>query len=92
MAPLKYMKPDGTYVSNGWLQLDDKKYYMDENGVKLTDTITPDGYYVNINGEKTSYMPGWFKDGDNWRYILKKWILCSKRLASRSCDTEILLF
>jgi glucan-binding YG repeat protein len=44
---------------------------MDENGVKLTDTITPDGYYVNINGEKTSYMPGWFKDGDNWRYILK---------------------
>ena len=68
---VKYMKPDGTYVSNGWLQLDDKKYYMDENGVKLTDTITPDGYYVNINGEKTSYMPGWFKDGDNWRYILK---------------------
>ena len=54
---VKYMKPDGTYVSNGWLQLDDKKYYMDENGVKLTDTITPDGYYVNINGEKTSYMP-----------------------------------
>ena len=68
---VKYMKLDGTYVSNGWLQLDDKKYYMDENGVKLTDTITPDGYYVNINGEKTSYMPGWFKDGDNWRYILK---------------------
>ena len=29
------MKPDGTYVSNGWLQLDDKKYYMDENGVKI---------------------------------------------------------
>ena len=25
---VKYMKPDGTYVSNGWLQLDDKKYYM----------------------------------------------------------------
>ena len=67
----KYLKPDGTYVSNGWLQLDDKKYYMDENGVKLKDTVTPDGFYVNADGEKVSYMPGWYKDGDNWRYIQK---------------------
>ena len=67
----KYLKPDGTYVSNGWLQLDDKKYYMDENGVKLKDTITPDGFYVNSDGEKVSYMPGWYKDGDYWRYIQK---------------------
>ena len=67
----KYLKPDGTYVTNGWLQLDDKKYYMDENGVKLKDTITPDGSYVNAAGEKVSYMPGWYKDGDNWRYIQK---------------------
>ena len=67
----KYLKPYGTYVSNGWLQLDDKKYYMDENGVKLKDTITPDGFYVNSDGEKVSYMPGWYKDGDYWRYIQK---------------------
>ena len=67
----KYLKPDGTYVSNGWLQLDDKKYYMDENGVKLKDTITPDGFYVNSDGEKVSYMPGWYKDGNYWRYIQK---------------------
>ena len=67
----KYLKPDGTYVTNGWLQLDDKKYYMDENGVKLKDTVTPDGFYVNADGEKVSYMPGWYKDGDNWRYIQK---------------------
>ena len=67
----KYLKPDGTYVSNGWLQLDDKKYYMDENGVKLKDTVTPDGFYVNSDGEKVSYMPGWYKDGDYWRYIQK---------------------
>ena len=44
MAPLNTMKPDGTYVSNGWLQLDDKKYYMDENGSKLNDTIL--GWYM----------------------------------------------
>ena len=67
----KIFKADGTYVSNGWLQLDDKKYYMDENGVKLKDTITPDGFYVNSDGEKVSYMPGWYKDGDYWRYIQK---------------------
>ena len=67
----KYLKADGTYVSNGWLQLDDKKYYMDENGVKLKDTITPDGFYVNSDGEKVSYMPGWYKDGNYWRYIQK---------------------
>ena len=67
----KYMKPDGTYVSGGWLQLDDKKYYMDENGVKLKDAMTPDGYYVNSLGEKTSYIPGWYKDGNYWRYIRK---------------------
>ena len=67
----KYLKPNGTYVTNGWLQLDDKKYYMDENGVKLKDTVTPDGFYVNVDGEKVSYMPGWFKDGDKWRYIQK---------------------
>ena len=67
----KYMKPDGTYVTNGWLQLDDKKYYMDENGIKLKDTITPDGFYVNTAGERVSYMPGWYKDGDNWHYIQK---------------------
>ena len=67
----KYLKPDGTYVTNGWLQLDDKKYYMDENGVKLKDTVTPDGFYVNADGEKVSYMQGWYKDGDNWRYIQK---------------------
>ena len=30
---------------------------MDENGVMLTDTITPDGIYVNINGEKPIIFP-----------------------------------
>ena len=39
----KYRKSDGTYVTNGWLNVDDESYYMDENGVMLADTITPDG-------------------------------------------------
>lgn len=54
-----------------WLQLDDKKYYMDENGVKLTDTITPDGYYVNINGEKLLICLVGLKTVTIGRYILK---------------------
>ena len=67
----KYRKSDGTYVTNGWLNVDDESYYMDENGVMLADTITPDGVYVNANGEKTNYMPGWYQDAGGWHYILK---------------------
>ena len=44
---------------------------MDENGVMLKDTITPDGYYVTAEGKRVSYMPGWFQDTEGWRYIQK---------------------
>ena len=53
----KYRKPDGTFVNNGWLNVDDKLYYMDSDGYMLSDTITPDGYYVNTSGAKQQYMP-----------------------------------
>ena len=67
----KYRKPDGSFVTGGWLRVDDESYYMDENGVMLKDTITPDGKYVNINGEKTNYIPGWYQDEGGWHYIMK---------------------
>ena len=67
----KYRKPDGSFVSGGWLRVDDESYYMDENGVMLADTITPDGIYVNINGEKTNYIPGWYQDEGGWHYIMR---------------------
>ena len=67
----KYRKPDGTFITNTWLNADDETYYMDENGYMLTDTITPDGKYVNINGEKTNYIPGWYQDAGGWHYIMK---------------------
>lgn len=67
----RYMKPDRTYVSNGWLNVDDELYYMDEAGYMLADTITPDGYYVNVKGEKQKYMPGWFQNERGWKYVLK---------------------
>ena len=66
-----YLKPDGTYVSGGWLVVDEESYYMDANGIMLKDTITPDGVYVDANGQRRSYKPGWFQDGENWRYIGK---------------------
>lgn len=65
-----YLKPDGTYVTGGWLVVDDESYY-DSNGIMLKDTITPDGVYVNANGERQSYLPGWVQDGVSWRYIGK---------------------
>ena len=67
----KYRKPDGTFITNTWLNADDETYYMDENGYMLTDTITPDGKYVNVNGEKTNYIPGWYQDAGGWHYIMK---------------------
>ncbi len=66
-----YRKADNTFVTNSWLQIDGSYYYMDENGIMLADTITPDGRYVNSSGERTSYIPGWIQDEKGWRYVQK---------------------
>lgn len=67
----RYRKSDNTFITNSWLKLDDKQYFLNEAGIMLADTITPDGHYVNAKGEKTNYMPGWFQDGASWRYVQK---------------------
>lgn len=46
----KYQKDDGSYASNGWEKIDDVWYYFNADGVILTDTTTPDGYYVDATG------------------------------------------
>ena len=33
-----------------WLEDDGNWYYLDENGVMMTDGYTPDGYYVDADG------------------------------------------
>lgn len=66
-----YRKNDGSLVMNSWMKLEDETYYFDENGCMLTDTITPDGIYVNTKGEKTSYIPGWTQVEGEWRYVQK---------------------
>lgn len=35
----------------GWQQVGGKWYYLNSLGKLLINTITPDGYYVNDNGE-----------------------------------------
>ena len=51
-----YENDDGSYRSNGWATIDNKYYYFDSEGYILTDTITPDGYMVNQDGQ-------WVVDG-----------------------------
>lgn len=45
-----YMEMSGE-MAVGWKWILDKCYYMDSNGAMLANTVTPDGYQVNSNGE-----------------------------------------
>ena len=48
----KVLLADGTFLRNAWYQSpeSDLWYYMGDDGYMLTDTITPDGYYVDADG------------------------------------------
>ncbi len=47
----KYKLADGSYVTNAWKQDGDGKwYYFDEASRMVTDTTTPDGFYVGADG------------------------------------------
>lgn len=58
----KYLNDDGSYPVNCWQWIDNnadgiaESYYFDGNGYCLMNTITPDGYIVDING-------AWVVDG-----------------------------
>lgn len=74
-----YLNEEGTPVT-GWIQEGEMWYYGGENGVLLTDTMTPDGYYVNGDGawyRRSEKILGaafqaperfliWEKDGFSW--------------------------
>ena len=38
-------------MQTGWQQIGGKWYYFNTSGALLTNTTTPDGYTVNVNGE-----------------------------------------
>lgn len=41
---------DGTYLTNQWYLYNGQWYYMGADGYMLTNTTTPDGYWVNADG------------------------------------------
>lgn len=46
-----YYGADGAAVKNSWISYNGKWYYMGADCKMLKSTTTPDGYYVNQNGE-----------------------------------------
>ena len=45
-----FMNQSGA-METGWVQVSGKWYFFNQSGELLTNTKTPDGYYVNANGE-----------------------------------------
>jgi len=49
-----YFGEDGASKQNTWAQIDGNWYYFNEYSIMLTDTTTPDGYYVGSGGAWTT--------------------------------------
>lgn len=45
-----YFFNESGYMRTGWVSWNGAWYYCDGSGAMLTDTYTPDGYYVDANG------------------------------------------
>ena len=46
-----YLEQSGSMKASQWFKLNEKWYYVNDSGELLVNTITPDGYKVNENGE-----------------------------------------
>ena len=46
-----YLEPSGAMKASQWFKLNEKWYYVNDSGELLVNTITPDSYKVNENGE-----------------------------------------
>lgn len=48
-----YLFDEQGFIRTGWVEWEGKEYYLDENtGAMLTNTVTPDGYHLDGNGNK----------------------------------------
>lgn len=45
-----YQNSDGTYPINEWKEIEGKQYYFGSDGYMLSNTKTPDGYKVGVDG------------------------------------------
>ena len=56
-----YDNGDGTWLDNGWEWIDgngdgiSECYYFNQKGYCLINTLTPDGYMVDINGARLNH-------------------------------------
>lgn len=64
----KFVYHDGVTIKNSWHEIDNNKYYFDEDGYMKTGWVDDKGrlYYLNEAG-----LPGkgWIKDSDTWYYL-----------------------
>lgn len=44
-----YLNNDGS-MAVGWIKIADKWYYLNADGKMAANTVTPDGYHVDVNG------------------------------------------
>lgn len=61
-----YFSKNSILQTNRWVG----SYYVDEEGRRLTNTVTPDGWIVNKDGKKTKQASGWISMKGN-RYYYK---------------------
>ena len=67
----RYQKDDGSYAT-GWAQdTNGRWYYFDTAGRMLTDTVTPDGYRVGLDG---AWITGSWRDTYDANYPLKDYL------------------
>ena len=57
-----YMNASGKVTKNAWVG----SYYLGSDGAMLTNTYTPDGYYVGSDGLWTPAK--WIQSGNKWWY------------------------
>ena len=63
---------DGKYVKSSWV--DNNRYYVNENGVYLTNQWIGD-YYVNASGVKvTNAWVGSYWCGSDGKYVKSSWV------------------
>lgn len=64
----KYQRSANKYASQGWLNLDGKKYYIGSDGFMVTGWTKIDGQWYFMD-ESGLLQYGWLKDNEKWYYL-----------------------
>ena len=54
---MSYQRDDGSIPTSQWVFINNNYYYFDAQGLTLTNTYTPDGYYVGSDGAVVLSVP-----------------------------------